>query len=55
MSVLYLVWVCFVLLIVVRMGRWSDDSACVVHDVRMYSVSDTEVIASEDVCCQGRI
>ena len=38
------------MLFVVRMGRWSDDSAYVVHDVQMYSVSDTEVIASEDVC-----
>ena len=25
------------------MGRWSDDSACLVHDVRLYSVSNTVV------------
>ena len=30
------------MLIVVMMGKWSDDSACrVVHDVRLYSVLDT--------------
>ena len=34
----------------VMMGRWSDDSAClVVHDVPLYS--DTVVISGEDVCC----
>ena len=33
------------------MGKWSDDSAClVVQDVRLYSVLDTVVI-SVDVCC----
>ena len=38
--------------IVVMMGKWSDDSACsVVHDVRLYSVLDTVVISGEDVCC----
>ena len=32
------------MLIVVMMGRWSDDSACsVVHDVRLYSGLDTVV------------
>ena len=36
--------------IVVMMGRWSDDSAClVVHDVRLYSVLDTVVISGENV------
>ena len=40
------------MLIVVMMGRWSDDSACsVVHDVRLYNVLDTVVISGEDVCC----
>ena len=40
------------MLIVVIMGKWSDDSACwVVHDVRLYSVLDTVVISGEDVCC----
>ena len=40
------------MLIVVMMGRWSDDSACrVVLDVRLYSVLDTVVISGEDVCC----
>ena len=40
------------MLIVVMMGRWSDDSAClVVHDVRLYSVLDTEVMSGEDGCC----
>ena len=33
------------------MGKWSGESACVVHDIRMYSVSDTVVISGEDVCC----
>ena len=29
------------MLIVVMMGKWSDDSVCcVVHDVRLYSVLD---------------
>ena len=36
------------MLIVVMMGRWSDDS--VVHNVRLYSVLDTVVISGEDVC-----
>ena len=41
------------MLIVVMMGKWSDDSACcVVHDVRLYSVLDTVVISGEDVCCR---
>ena len=40
------------MLIVVIMGKWSDDSACwVVHDVRLYSVLDTVVISGDDVCC----
>ena len=40
------------MLIVVMMGRWSDENACwVVHDVRLYSVLDTAVISGEDVCC----
>ena len=39
------------MLIVVMMGKWSDDSACsVVHDVQLYSVLDTVVISGEDVC-----
>ena len=34
------------------MGKWSDDSAClVVHDVRLYSVLETVVISGDDVCC----
>ena len=36
------------MLIVVMLGKWSDDS---VHDVRLYSVLDTVVISDEDVCC----
>ena len=40
------------MLIVVIMGRRSDDSACwVVHDVRVYSVLDTVVISGNYVCC----
>ena len=40
------------MLIVVMMGRWSDDSACcVVNDIRLYSVLDTVVISGEDICC----
>ena len=40
------------MLIVVMMGKWSDDSACwVVHDVRLYSVLDSVVISGEYVCC----
>ena len=40
------------MLIVVMMGKWSDDSAYwVVHDVRLYSVLDTVVISGEDVYC----
>ena len=40
------------MLIVVIMGKWSDDSAWwVVHDVRLYSLLDTVVISGEDVCC----
>ena len=35
------------MLTVVMMDKWSDDSArLVVHDVRLYSVSDTVVISS---------
>ena len=33
--------------IVVMLGRWSDDSAClVVHDVRWYSVLDTVLMVN---------
>ena len=40
------------MLIVVMLGKWSDDSASsVVHDVRLYSVLDTVVISGDDVCC----
>ena len=52
------------MLIVVMMGKWSDDSAlkdgrhtfddeCVLscHDVLLYSVLDNVVISGEDVCC----
>ena len=39
------------MLIVVMMGKWSDDSACrVFHDVRLYSVLDTVVISGDDIC-----
>ena len=39
------------MLIVVMMGKWSDDSACrAVHDVRLHRVSDT-AMTSGDVCC----
>ena len=41
-----------IMLIVVMMGKWAHVSACrVVHDARLYSVSDTVVISGEDVCC----
>ena len=36
------------MLIVVMLGKWSDDS---VLDVRLYSVLDTVVVSDEDVCC----
>ena len=43
------------MLIVVMMGKWSDDCACCyvhnVHNVRLYSVLDTVVISGDDVCC----
>ena len=40
------------MLIVVMMGKWSNDSVCwVVHIARLYSVLDTLVITGEDVCC----
>lgn len=40
------------MLIVVMMGRWSDDKACMVfHDVLLYSVLDTEVMSGEVFCC----
>ena len=40
------------MLIVVMMGMWSDDSACcVIHNVLLYNVFDTEVISGDDVCC----
>ena len=40
------------MLIMVMIGKWSDDSACcVVHDVRLYSVLDTVVISGQHVCC----
>ena len=33
------------MLIVVMMGKWSDNSVCwVVHNVRLYSVLDTVVM-----------
>ena len=39
------------MLIVVMMGKWSDDGACwVVHDVRLYSVLYT-VVRSSNLCC----
>ena len=38
------------MLIVVIMGKWSDDGArLVVYDVRLYSVLDTVVISGKDV------
>ena len=40
------------MLIVVMMGKWSDDSACrVVYDVQLYSVLHTVVISGDVVCC----
>ena len=40
------------MLIVVMMGKSSDDSACgVVHDVLLYSVLDTVLTFGEYVCC----
>ena len=40
------------MLIVVIMGKWSDDNACsVAHDVRLYSVLDNVVISGDEVCC----
>ena len=40
------------MLIVVMMGKWSDDSTwCNGHDVRLNSVLDTVVISGDDVCC----
>ena len=40
------------MLIVVIMGKWSDDSACgVVHDVWLYSVLDTVVLMFVVVWC----
>ena len=41
------------MLIVVIMGKWSDDSAClrVVHGVRLYSVLDTLVMMFVVVWC----
>ena len=36
------------MLIVVMLGKWSDDS---VLDVRLYSVLDTVVVSDEYVCC----
>ena len=38
------------MLIVVIVGKWSDDSACF-HDVRLYSMLNTEVISGDAVCC----
>ena len=41
------------MLIVVMMGKWSDDNACsVVHNVRLCTVLDIAVISGEDVCCR---
>ena len=40
------------MLIVVMMCRWSDDTAyLVVHDVWLYSVSDTVVISDKYIYC----
>ena len=40
------------MLIVVMMGKLSDDSTCrVVHNVQLYSVLDTVVISGYTVCC----
>ena len=40
------------MLIVVMMGRWSNDNAyLVVHDVQLDSVLETVVISDEDGCC----
>ena len=40
------------MLIVVMMGKRSDDSACsVVHDSRLYIVLDTVVMMCVAVCC----
>ena len=40
------------MLIVVMMGKWSDDSAySVVHDVRLYSLFDTLVMMLVVVWC----
>ena len=40
------------MLIVVMVGKWSNDGACcVVHDVRLYSVSETVLISGDEVCC----
>ena len=40
------------MLIVVMLGKWSDDNASlVVHDVRLYIVLDTVVISGDEVCC----
>ena len=42
------------MLIVVMMGKWSDDSVCsVVHNVRLYSMLDTLVISGDDVWHSG--
>ena len=40
------------MLIVVLMGKWSDDSVCLDdHHTRLYSVLDTVVVSGDDVCC----
>ena len=40
------------MLILVIMGKWSDESTCcVVHDIQLYSVLDIVVISGDDVCC----
>ena len=39
-------------MLIVVMGKWSDDSSCyVVHDVRLYIALDTVVISGDNVCC----
>ena len=43
------------MLIVVMMGKWSDDSAClVVYDVLLYGMLETVVISGEDVWHSGQ-
>ena len=39
------------MLIVVIMGKWSDDSSELSHHVRLSSVLATVVMSGDDVCC----